>query len=41
MEQSLIKKQLIRLKEFSDLSLNKTENKKKIEKIAKDWKIEL
>ena len=41
MEQSLIKKQLNRFKEFSDISLNKDENQKLIEKIADNWEIEL
>ena len=41
MEQSIIAKQLKRLKEFSDISLNKDDNKKMIGKIANEWKIEV
>ena len=40
MEQSLVKKQLLRFEEFSNISLNKNQNKKLIEKIKSDWQIE-
>jgi hypothetical protein len=40
MEQSLVRKQLIRFEEFSNISLNTNQNKKLIAKIKSDWQIE-